>query len=182
MRMLFILFLSVRAPVCMAVNQVEEQTFVTPIGTFIGTSKLVQYDGESKHVSRFFKIAYAKPPIGNSRFRRPEPFVYKKGEVYNSTTYGLHCIQYWVRIDQFYTFELEQSEDCLHLNMYIPGRTINASNKYAVMVYIHGGSFAVGGGEIYNGDVLSAFNDVIVISINYRLDVLGFLSSGKPGD
>jgi len=168
-------------PVCIAVNQVDEQTFVTPIGTFIGTSKLVQYDGEAKHVSRFFKIAYAKPPIGNLRFRRPEPFVYKKGEIYNTTKYGLHCIQSSIGND-FYTFDREQSEDCLHLNMYVPGRTVNTSNKYAVMIFIHGGSFAVGGGEIYNGDVLSAYNDVIVISINYRLDVLGFLSSGNPGD
>jgi len=167
----------------MAVNQIEKQTCVTPIGTFIGTSKLVQYDGEWNYVSRFFKIAYAKPPIGSLRFRRPEPFVYKKGEVYDSTTYGLHCMQYRSKSGKtFYTYDREQSEDCLHLNMYVPGRTINESNKYAVMIFIHGGSFAVGGGEIYNGDVLSSFNDVIVISINYRLNVLGFLSSGQPGD
>jgi carboxylesterase type B len=71
-----------------------------------------------------------------------------------------------------------KSEDCLHLNIYVPGNTTSKNNSLAVMLYIYGGSFAIGGADIYSGDILSAFNDVIVVTINYRLNVFGFLSNG----
>jgi carboxylesterase type B len=71
-----------------------------------------------------------------------------------------------------------KSEDCLYLNIYVPSNTTSKNNKFAVMLYIHGGSLAIGGADIYSGDILSAFNDVIVVTINYRLNVFGFLSNG----
>lgn len=70
---------------------------------------------------------------------------------------------------------VENSEDCLTLNVFVP-TTIKPDEKMAVMVWIHGGGFSFGSGWAFPGGVLAAFNDVIVVSINYRLGVLGFLN------
>ena len=70
---------------------------------------------------------------------------------------------------------VEISEDCLFLNVFVPS-TIKPDDKMAVMVWIHGGGFIFGTSTFYPGGVLATFNDVIVVSINYRLGVLGFLN------
>ena len=67
------------------------------------------------------------------------------------------------------------SEDCLFLNVFVPW-TIKPEEKMAVMVWIHGGAFSMGSSSGYYGGVLAAFNDVIVVSINYRLGVNGFFN------
>ena len=66
-------------------------------------------------------------------------------------------------------------EDCLFLNVFVPA-TIKPDDKIAVMVWIHGGAFAYGTASHYPAGVLATFNDVIVVSINYRLGVLGFFN------
>ena len=67
------------------------------------------------------------------------------------------------------------AEDCLSLNVFVPRGTEKDSKK-AVMVWIFGGAFAIGAAKEYNGTVLSAFNDIIVVSINYQVGVFGFLN------
>jgi carboxylesterase type B len=68
-----------------------------------------------------------------------------------------------------------QSEDCLTLNVYTPSQA-TANDKFTVMVWIHGGGFVGGSGSGYNPSVLVAYHDVIVVTINYRLGVLGFFN------
>ncbi|CAJ1057258.1 liver carboxylesterase 2-like [Xyrichtys novacula] len=69
------------------------------------------------------------------------------------------------------------SEDCLYLNIYTPGdRAVDA--KLPVMVWIHGGGFTMGSASIYDGSALAAYQDVVVVLIQYRLGLLGFLSTG----
>jgi len=70
---------------------------------------------------------------------------------------------------------VEESEDCPFLNVFVPS-TVKPDAKMAVMVWIHGGAFSIGTASHYPGGVLAAFNDVIVVSINYRLGVLGFFN------
>lgn len=67
------------------------------------------------------------------------------------------------------------SEDCLSLNVFVPSN-IKPSEKIAVMVWIHGGGFVAGSSGFTPGAVLASFNDVIVVSINYRLGVFGFFN------
>ena len=67
------------------------------------------------------------------------------------------------------------SEDCLSLNVFVPSN-IKPSEKIAVMVWIHGGGFVTGSSGFTPGAVLASFNDVIVVSINYRLGVFGFFN------
>jgi len=89
-----------------------------------------------------------------------------------------------------------QSEDCLYLNLYVPTEdgpltkkrdeaTLNPpdtdirdSGKKPVMLFLHGGSYMEGTGNMFDGSVLAAYGNVIVATLNYRLGVLGFLSTG----
>ncbi|KAM5146584.1 neuroligin-3 isoform 7-T7 [Mantella aurantiaca] len=86
----------------------------------------------------------------------------------------------------------EQSEDCLYLNIYVPTEdgeyggarggvedwNIRDTGAKPVMVYIHGGSYMEGSGNMIDGSVLASYGNVIVITLNYRVGVLGFLSTG----
>lgn len=67
------------------------------------------------------------------------------------------------------------NEDCLHLNVFVPS-TIKPDDKMAVMVWIHGGGYSYGMSSGYPGGVLAAFNEVIVVTMNYRLGILGFFN------
>ena len=70
------------------------------------------------------------------------------------------------------------SEDCLQLNVYVPGNA-TSSSALAVMLWIHGGGYTVGDAISYDGSVLAAEGNVIVVTASYRLGVLGFLSSNS---
>jgi carboxylesterase type B len=71
-----------------------------------------------------------------------------------------------------------QSEDCLYLNIYVPVGA-SALNQKSVMVWIHGGGYIFGDGTRYDGSFLSGIGDVIVVTLNYRLNAFGFLISGS---
>ena len=86
---------------------------------------------------------------------------------------------------------LNMTEDCLMLNMYVPrdlsspapmsrDSYLPSSRKlFPVMIWIHSGEFTIGSEIIYRSEVLSSFGDVIIIMINYRLSMFGFLDSGN---
>ena len=79
------------------------------------------------------------------------------------------------------------SEDCLYLNIFSPNtKAISAASKTPVMVWIHGGGYTTGSASLaqYNGSLLSQ-KGVIVVTINYRLDMFGFMTTGDdvmPGN
>ena len=68
-------------------------------------------------------------------------------------------------------FSENMSEDCLYLNIWTPTATPDA--RLPVMVYIHGGSFIIGSGEQYDGSPMSSYHDVVMVTLNYRLGMLG---------
>ncbi|XP_063708725.1 neuroligin-1-like [Culicoides brevitarsis] len=68
-----------------------------------------------------------------------------------------------------------QAEDCLNLNVYVPSRgNLGYEAPYSVLVFIHGESFEYGSGNLYNGEILASYGNIIVITLNYRLGILGF--------
>ena len=69
------------------------------------------------------------------------------------------------------------AEQCLRLNVFIPTNATDGRKK-AIFMWIHGGSGQVGSGNVFDGTVLAAVGDIIVITFNYRLNLFGFLSSG----
>jgi para-nitrobenzyl esterase len=128
-------------------------------------------------VDAFLGIPYAQPPVGPLRWRAPEPARPWKG-VRDATRFGTNCYQAPPTRFGPYTPEflisLPVSEDCLYLNVWTPAR--HASNL-PVYFFIHGGGFGSGSGSIpiYNGAHLAARN-AVVVTVNYRLGVLGFLA------
>lgn len=145
----------------------------TAIGTITGTMTNITIKGNVKSVREFLGIPYARAPVGSLRFIKPvkrKPF----SVPYQATSFGPVCPQGGLRIVPMDQFKV--SEDCLLLNIFVP-HTTDSRKKHAVMFYIHGGGFVTGSSNIYVGDVLSASGDVIIVTINYRLSILGFLSS-----
>ncbi|XP_050819551.1 neuroligin-4, X-linked isoform X2 [Gopherus flavomarginatus] len=145
-------------------------------------------------VEQYLGVPYASPPTGERRFQPPEPPSSWTG-VRNATQFAAVCPQYldersllndmlpiWftANLDTVVTYVQDQNEDCLYLNIYVPTEDDihDQNNKKPVMVYIHGGSYMEGTGNMIDGSILASYGNVIVVTLNYRLGVLGFLSTG----
>jgi para-nitrobenzyl esterase len=127
------------------------------------------YYDEISGVKAFLGIPYAKPPIGDLRWKRPQP-VEGWSQTRAALSYSAAC---WQHND---SAELvNQSEDCLYLNIWAPKE--NTQNM-PVMVFIHGGSFVDGSGnmKIHKGNLLSQKGNVVIVTINYRLGIFGFMT------
>ncbi|KAJ8409455.1 hypothetical protein AAFF_G00228560 [Aldrovandia affinis] len=144
-------------------------------------------------VVQFLGVPYAAPPTGDKRFQPPEPPLSWSG-TQNATQFAPVCPQTIqegrlpeVMLPVWFTNSLEivssyvqdQSEDCLYLNMYVPTEDDirESGSPKPVMVFIHGGSYMEGTGNMFDGSILASYGNVIVITVNYRLGVLGRHSS-----
>jgi para-nitrobenzyl esterase len=141
-------------------------TIVTDTGTFVGVPS-----PSAAGVDAFFGIRYAAPPEGALRWTPPQPPAASSGPVVAAIP-GPACPQ------PASTAPLPQSEDCLFLNVYVPAHE-QAHSKRPVFVWIHGGALITGTGALYDPSVMVAENDIIVVTINYRLGALGWLV--EPG-
>ncbi|XP_060066617.1 cocaine esterase-like [Ylistrum balloti] len=151
------------------------QSFKT-VHTPSGPIKGVVVPTLGKDIVQFRNIPYAKPPIGNLRFEKPLP-IEPWTEILDGTVFGPSCMQNRsVLSDMGENTDHAMSEDCLYLNVYVPGDVSTNANK-AVMVWIHGGGFVLGYGWGYDASFLT-MKDIIVVTINYRLGIFGFLSTG----
>lgn len=135
-----------------------------------GAIKGVRIDHDfGQYFYAFRGIRYAKAPVGKLRFKAPvevEPYE----EEFDATDDGNVCPQYDIG-----SGGPAGDEDCLNLNVYTPKTD---GKKRAVMVYIHGGAFIMGGGASYFfGPNYLIENDVVLVTFNYRLGALGFLAT-----
>jgi para-nitrobenzyl esterase len=125
-------------------------------------------------------IPYAKPPLGRLRFHAPKTPEAWDG-IRDATQFGPISPQPSDQIMEFLGNKTDNAnEDCLYLNIWSPG----ADEKLRpVMVWIHGGAFKDGSGSsaAYNGTSFAEHGDVVVVTINYRLGVLGFLHLAEIG-
>jgi para-nitrobenzyl esterase len=131
-------------------------------------------EGRAEGALRVFKgIPYASPPVGPARWKPPGPLPRWAG-VRSATEFGPACPQPEARLSTIYKDDPgPMSEDCLTLNVWTPAD----ARKAPVFVWIHGGAFAGGSGReaVYDGTRLAA-QGIVVVTINYRLGVLGFLA------
>ncbi|XP_033222098.1 esterase FE4-like [Belonocnema kinseyi] len=139
-----------------------------------------------RDLSAFREIPYSQPPIGHLRFSSPLPAKRWDG-ILSTAGKTSNCVQKF-----FGEGKLMGNEDCLYLNVYTPVLEFNSSKSkntfdnslLPVMVWMHGGGFFFGGGGSYNPKYLLD-EDIVLVTINYRLGIIGFLSTGDsvaPGN
>ncbi|VVD05479.1 unnamed protein product [Leptidea sinapis] len=144
-----------------------------------------QYDLQP--VQMFLGVPYAAPPVGSLRFMPPVSAPPWYG-VKMATRFAPVCPQSLPQIkkgnppslgrqhyiNRLKPFLKDESEDCLYLNVYLPYRE-QKSKKFPVLVFVHGDSFEWSSGNPYDGRILSSYGNVMVVTINYRLGILGFM-------
>src|SRR6202165_2128443 len=139
---------------------------VTTTGTYQGLMNFQELPGDpASGVNVFFGIRYGQPPVGTLRWNPPQAPNPRQGSIV-AATIGHTCTQ----------GRATDSEDCLFLNIYTPS-TATAKSKLPVFIWIHGGALGNGAGSDYDPSVMVAENDIIVVTINYRLGSLGFLAA-----
>jgi para-nitrobenzyl esterase len=124
-------------------------------------------------VTEFLGIRYAAPPVGKLRWMPPQsPAPWTK--VLQATAFGPTCAQ----ITEFGVFAgpANNNEDCLFLNVFTPNVDPAAKEKLPVIFFIHGGGNIDGESNDYDGSKLAAQGHTVVVTINYRLGILGFLA------
>lgn len=133
----------------------------------------------------FLGVPFAAPPSGDRRWRAPQPVEPWQGRL-ETRAFGPTAplimpppnaespLQTAFKVDPELGVQPRPGEDCLYLNVWTPGLD---DRRRPVMVWIHGGGFTGGSGSspVYNGAVLAARGDVVVVTVNYRLNVFGFL-------
>jgi para-nitrobenzyl esterase len=124
-------------------------------------------------------LPYAAPPTGDRRWRVPDPPASWQG-VREALWPGAPCVQYASPFGGVETAPVDTpvgDEDCLYANVYAP-RTATPTSFLPVMVWIHGGGNTVGTGERYDGGNLAATQNVVVVTLNYRLGPFGWFRHG----
>ncbi|MEM7328039.1 MAG: carboxylesterase family protein [Pseudomonadota bacterium] len=130
-------------------------------------------------LTKFLGVRYAAAPVGDLRFKAPVALP-PSSEPIDATRFGGRSFDIG-QPEQFtamFDVQGEQGEDCLFLNIYVP--TGGSTNK-PVMFWIHGGAFIGGSGNQYDPSNLARKNDVIVVTVNYRLGIFGFLNLQRLG-
>ncbi|XP_008048851.1 carboxylesterase 4A [Carlito syrichta] len=152
------------------------------------TTKYGTLRGKKIHVGKtpihaFLGVPFSRPPLGALRFAPPEPPESWKG-IRDATTYPPSCLQEsWGQTASMYLNTQKQykwlhfSEDCLYLNVHAPEHAPGDA-LLPVMVWFPGGAFLVGSASTYDGSELAAREKVVVVLLQHRLGILGFLSTG----
>ena len=155
------------------------------ISNFNGTDKDIvvksqsgNYLGiEATDLYVFKGVPYAEPPVGALRWRAPRDVEYLDA-IIDATEFKNECVQPKDNSSIFNRNLSTGDEDCLYLNIYVPKNQNSLNkNKFPVMYWIHGGSNIWGAGSDYDFSNLATSQQVIVITINYRLGLFGWFAS-----
>ena len=153
----------------------------TTSGVYRG--RLVRH--ENRTVEQFLGIQYAQIP---RRFHRARLIEKQNEMMVNATDFGPICkpvhgqctiasnITFCSLTYGIFSVNSLSVEQCLYLNIFKP--TSQSNRKRAIFMWIHGGSGQIGTGNLFDGTILAALGDLIVVTFNFRLNLYGFLSSG----
>ncbi|XP_029641594.1 cholinesterase 2-like isoform X3 [Octopus sinensis] len=152
------------------------------IDTTTGTIKGSTFSVQNVDIDVFLGIPFAKPPVGNLRFKRPEPIERWSG-IKETKKHVSSCIQLVEAFDHIegadsFKVNTNISEDCLYLNIWAPTEARKSHSNLATMIWIYGGALVSGTSTLdaYDGRFLAASQKIIVASLNYRVGPFGFLS------
>jgi para-nitrobenzyl esterase len=152
------------------------ENYNDPVMTESGLVSGVQ--SESGIVTAYKGIPYAAPPLGDQRWKAPQPAIpwqgIRKCDVFGPSPMQPKPIPFMVYTSEFLIPENPISEDCLYLNIWTGAKK---GNRRPVFVWIYGGGFSSGGTAvpIYDGEAM-AKKGIIFVSVNYRVGVFGFLA------
>ncbi|RXN18284.1 carboxylesterase 5A-like protein [Labeo rohita] len=164
----------------MAENKKSQPVVVLKHGSVRG--QYIKVKGSEKVVEQYLGIPFAQPPVGPLRLAAPSPVKGWEG-IRNATQHPSICLQNpdilpiiakSMKLDFTPT---GVSEDCLYLNVYTPSQR-SESDKLPVMFWIHGGALVMGGACAFDGSPLVAYENIVVVVIQYRLGMLGYFSTG----
>jgi len=155
--------------------QVETKIVTTPSGPVKGLK--LENPQTGKQLYEFKGIPYGKPPVGPLRFKRPVP-VDKWEETLDATTFGAACPQFIYEMLADFA-PPKMSEDCLFINVYVP-LGVDLNHNLPVMVWIYGGGLTIGYADQYDGGWMATEGNVIVVTLNYRINLFGFLALDHP--
>ncbi|KAI6204234.1 hypothetical protein M3Y94_00649200 [Aphelenchoides besseyi] len=142
------------------------------VSTTSGPVRGKTFEFGDQSASAFLGIPYAKPPINELRFKKPQPV--------ESWTEVRSCVQFAAacpHISPNTGHNLHYDEDCLYLNVFAP--PIERDNLKPVLFYIHGGGFIVDSSELIGDEGVCKFlcsKGIVVVTFNYRLGIFGFLT------
>ena len=145
---------------------------MTTTETRMGPVSGIETDG----VQTFLGIPFGKAPVGELRFQAPRPAA-AWTSLHDGTQWGHQAMQQESPITSSPNGTL--SEDCLVLNVYTPDA---GAGSRPVLLWIHGGGFVGGSANQYDGSVLVRQGDVVVVTVNYRLGLFGFLDLSACGE
>jgi carboxylesterase type B len=127
---------------------------------------------ETEEGFSFRGVPYAEPPVGKLRFAPPQYFKRKWPVIREFTKFGAKCAQF-----NHFGYKFDGDEDCLTLNIFVPYKIMKSHTINPVIVFIHGGAFMFGGSQYYGPENFYDDKRMVVVTINYRLGILGFLST-----
>lgn len=161
------------------VGKVETDFYIYPRAKT--TANGTTFEGLRDHMAfRFMGIPFAQPPVGELRFKHAEPW---EGTAVDATKYSAACLQNgWYNGNSYGLNPWGNSEDCLYLNIFtseIPDAASNTSASLKpVLFWMHGGGQVTGTGvdSTFDGASLVSRSDVVLVTINYRLNIFGYLS------
>lgn len=164
----FLMLASMMFPVNAPAQDLCGEQVMTGEGPVIGKS------AQGADSCAYLGVPYAAPPVGELRFKAPQPAA-KHDKAFEAFEFGPSCIQK----ENFGGGGKSKSfsEDCLQLNIWRPKKP----GTYPVMFWIYGGGFVQGSSyyPMYNGANVAAMKDVVIVSINYRIGLLGYLALEK---
>ena len=135
---------------------------------------VIEGAGRQSSGVRIFKgIPFAQPPVGDLRWKEPQPVSNWSG-VRPAKQFGPRCMQAPIFDDMVFRSN-GMSEDCLYLNVWTPAKT--GKERLPVLVYFYGGGFVAGDGSEsrYDGESMAA-KGIVAVTVNYRLGVFGFMA------
>ena len=126
---------------------------------------------DNKNVLSFKSIPFADKPINQNRFKDPTPIT-SWNDTKNATKWPLACMQSFLDLEMM-------SEDCLYLNVFVQMDSYKNRSKELkpILIFIHGGGLVTGSSSeaFYNPSIMVAASDIVVVTIQYRLNAYGFL-------
>ncbi len=158
-------------------GKIQGQCLIVPVSYSNGSTV-------NNEVFRFLSVPYAQPPLNEKRFKNPIP-ISSWDNILNGTVWPNRCMQ------SDNSIPLMMSEDCLYLNIFVRSDSyLNRSQKLSpIMVWIHGGSLTSdsSANDLYEASTLVSHSGIIVVTLNYRLNIFGFMrideteSTGNQG-